>query len=111
MDMVKRKGKYEVYRRYETGPIVVGIINAPTLRSALLALADEVSMYSDKEDILDQEEQNGRLFTDEELLDILLSVNGDGCDCISFIGDEISGKVYYQFGDNPVDDWEITIEE
>ena len=111
MDMVKLKVKYEVYRRYEPGPIVVGIINAPTLRSALLALADEVSMYNDKEDILDQEEQNGRLFTDEELLDILLSVNGDGCDCISFIGDEISGKVYYQFGDNPVDDWEITVEE
>ena len=57
MDMVKLKVKYEVYRRYEPGPIVVGIINAPTLRSALLALADEVSMYNNKADILDQEEQ------------------------------------------------------
>lgn len=108
--MVKLKVKYEVYLRYEQGFAITGIINAPTLRAALLALADKVGMYYDREELMQEEKEQRRKFLNKELIKKFLESNGDGCDFISLIKDEITGEVYYSYKDGVEDDWEITVD-
>ena len=51
--MVKITVLYEHYVRFGPGPIMMGTVVAPNLREALLTLADKLSMYSRREDILE----------------------------------------------------------
>lgn len=108
--MVRLKIKYEVYLRYERGYAVTGTITAPTLRAALLALADKVGMYFSREDLLQQEKEQRRRFLNHEILDKFVEQNGDGCDFISLIQDEITGKVYYSYNEQEPNDWDIFVD-
>ena len=110
--MVKITVLYEHYVRFGPGPIMMGTVVAPNLREALLTLADKLSMYSRREEILEDEKYEGKKFTDEEILDrYFISVNGDGCDIISFIKEETTGKYLYKFPyENDADpDWTVTV--
>lgn len=108
--MVRLKIKYEVYLRYEQGHAVTGTITAPTLRAALLALADKVGMYFSREDLMKEEAKQRRRFLNHELIDKFIEQNGDGCDFISLIQDEITGKIYYSYKEQEPNDWDIFVD-
>ena len=87
---------YQRYERYQETPISEGHITAPDLRTAILALLDKIGMYAKSEDVLDQEEENGKKWTDEELIDnFICSVNGDGCDVVLNIKNEETGEIIF----------------
>ena len=103
---------YQRYERYQETPICEGHITAPDLRTAILALLDRIGMYVDSEDVLEQEEENGKKWTAEELIDnFICSVNGDGCDVVFNIKNEETGEIifnsYYDY--EPVS-WDIVVD-
>lgn len=80
---MKIKVTYQRYKRYQETLISEGRITAPDLRTAILALLDKIGMYVESEDVLALEEENGKKWTAEELIDnFISSVNGDRCDCV-----------------------------
>ena len=103
---------YQRYERYQETPISEGHITAPDLRTAILALLDNIGMYVDSEEILALEEENGNKWTAEELIDkFICQVNGDGCDFVCNITDEETGEIifnsYYDY--EPVS-WDIVVD-
>ena len=93
---MKIKVTYQRYERYQETPISEGHITAPDLRTAILALLDKIGMYAKSEDVLDQEEENGKKWTAEELIDnFICSVNGDGCDFVFNIKNEETGEIIF----------------
>ena len=93
---MKIKVTYQRYERFQETPISEGHITAPDLRTAILALLDKIGMYVDSEDVLEQEEENGKKWTAEELIDnFICSVNGDGCDVVLNIKNEETGEIIF----------------
>ena len=93
---MKIKVTYQRYERYQETPICEGRITAPDLRTAILALLDRIAMYDDSEDVLEMEEENGKKWTAEELIDnFICSVNGDGCDVVLNIKNEETGEIIF----------------
>ena len=87
---------YQRYERYQETPICEGRITAPDLRTAILALLDRIGMYADSEEILALEEEDGKKWTAEELIDKFISrVNGDGCDFVFNITNEETGEIIF----------------
>lgn len=92
---------YQPYERYQETPISEGRITAPDLRTAILALLDEIGMYVDSEEVLELEEENGKKWTAEELIDnFISSVNGDGCDFVFNITNEETGEIIFNSNDD-----------
>ena len=93
---IRIKVVYQRYERYQETPISEGHITAPDLRTAILALLDRIGMYADSEEILALEEDNGKKWTAEELIDKFISrVNGDGCDFVFNITNEETGEIIF----------------
>ena len=103
---------YQQYDRYYKTPISEGHITAPDLRTAILALLDEIGMYVDSEEVLELEEENGKKWTAEELIDnFICSVNGDGCDAVFNITNEETGEIIFnsECDYDPVS-WDIIVD-
>ena len=93
---IRIKVVYQRYERYQETPISEGHITAPDLRTAILALLDRIGMYADSEEILALEEEDGKKWTAEELIDKFISqVNGDGCDFVFNITNEETGEIIF----------------
>ena len=109
---MKIKVTYQRYERYQETPISEGHITAPDLRTAILALLDNIGMYVDSEDVLEQEEENGKKWTAEELIDnFISSVNGDGCDVVLNIKNEETGEIIFNSDyDYDPESWDIVID-
>ena len=109
---VRIKVLYQTYTRYQEMPISEGHITAPDLRTAILALLDRIGMYVDSEDVLALEEENGKKWTAEELIDNFISrVNGDGCDFVFNITNEETGEIIFNsnYDYEPVS-WDIIVD-
>ena len=103
---------YQRYERYQETPISEGHITAPDLRTAILALLDRIGMYVHSEDVLEVEEESGKKWTAEELIDnFICSVNGDGCDLVFNIKDEETGEIIFNsdYDYEPVS-WDIIVD-
>ena len=109
---MKIKVTYQRYERYQETPISEGRITAPDLRTAILALLDRIGMYVDSEDVLEQEEENGKKWTAEELIDnFICSVNGDGCALVFNIKNEETGEIIFNLDDEyEPESWDIIID-
>lgn len=106
------KVTYQRYKRYQETLISEGRITAPDLRTAILALLDKIGMYVESEDVLALEEENGKKWTAEELIDnFISSVNGDGCDCVLNIKNEETGEIIFNsdYDYDPVS-WDIIVD-
>ena len=103
---------YQQYKRYQETPISEGHITAPDLRTAILALLDEIGMYVDSEEVLELEEENGKKWTAEELIDkFICSVNGDGCDIVFNIKNEETGEIIFNSDyDYDPEFWDIVVD-
>ena len=109
---IRIKVVYQRYERYQETPISEGHITAPDLRTAILALLDRIGMYADSEEILALEEENGKKWTAEELIDKFISrVNGDGCDFVFNITNEETGEIIFNsnYDYEPVS-WDIVVD-
>lgn len=109
---VRIKVVYQRYERYQETPISEGHITAPDLRTAILALLDRIGMYADSEEILALEEEDGKKWTAEELIDKFISrVNGDGCDFVFNITNEETGEIIFNsnYDYEPVS-WDIVVD-
>ena len=109
---VRIKVLYQTYTRYQEMPISEGHITAPDLRTAILALLDRIGMYADSEVVLELEEENGKKWTAEELIDKFISqVNGDGCDFVFNIKNEETGEIIFNsdYDYEPVS-WDIIVD-
>lgn len=109
---VRIKVLYQTYTRYQEMPISEGHITAPDLRTAILALLDRIGMYADSEVVLELEEENGKKWTAEELIDkFICSVNGDGCDLVFNIKNEETGEIIFNsdYDYEPVS-WDIIVD-
>ena len=103
---------YQRYRRDQETLISEGRITAPNLRTAILALLDKIVMYVDSKDVLALEEENGKKWTAEELIDnFISSVNGDGCDVVLNIKNEETGEIIFNsdYDYDPVS-WDIIVD-
>ena len=109
---IRIKVVYQRYERYQETPISEGRITAPDLRTAILALLDRIGMYADSEEILALEEENGKKWTAEELIDnFISSVNGDGCDCVLNIKNEETGEIIFNSDyDYDPEFWDIIVD-
>ena len=103
---------YQRYERYQETPISEGHITAPDLRTAILALLDRIGMYADSEEILALEEENGKKWTAEELIDnFICSVNGDGCDLVFKIKNEETGEIIFNSDyDYEPESWNMVVD-
>lgn len=103
---------YQRYARYRETTISEGHITAPDLRTAILALLDNIGMYVDSEEVLALEEENGKKWTAEELIDnFISSVNGDGCDCVFNIKNEETGEIIFNLDDDyEPESWDIIVD-
>lgn len=109
---MKIKVTYQRYERYQEAIISEGHITAPDLRTAILALLDKIGMYVESEDVLEQEEENGKKWTAEELIDnFISSVNEDGCDVVLNIKNEETGEIIFNsdYDYDPVS-WDIIVD-
>lgn len=104
MAQIKLKVIYEPYARYEPTYPVIGHITAGSFREAIIKMLDKVRMYSDGDEILEQEEELGRQMTQDELIDLLNQQNGDGCDYITSLTNELTGETYITES-VPTDEW------
>ena len=109
---IRIKVVYQRYERYQETPISEGHITAPDLRTAILALLDRIGMYCDSEEILALEEENGKKWTAEELINnFICSVNGDGCDFVFNIKNEETGEIIFNSDcDYEPESWDIVID-
>lgn len=82
------KVRFEVYDRYCRNESSTATITRDTLRECLNVLLNHVSLYIDPEDPEVQES------SDEELLDAIRAINGDGCDFISYLANVDTGDEY-----------------
>ena len=109
---IRIKVVYQRYERYQDTPISEGHITAPDLRTAILALLDKIGMYADSEVVLELEEENGKKWTAEELIDkFICSVNGDGCDIVFNIKNEETGEIIFNSDyDYDPEFWDIIVD-
>ena len=109
---VRIKVLYQTYTRYQEMPISEGHITAPDLRTAILALLDRIGMYADSEVVLELEEENGKKWTAEELIDKFISqVNGDGCDFVFNIKNEETGEIIFNSDyDYEPESWDMVVD-
>lgn len=93
---------YEPYERYTSSGVKEATFTAPTLYDALCKLCDNMLLYLDLEQI--EEEQ----MTEEEIVDYITSINGDGCDYIFKFENLSNGAVIIDGGDSEdfMDNWD-----
>lgn len=111
---VKLQVRYYPYRRYQDTPEVVGTVIASDVRSALLRMSRKLLMYNTEKYILQMEEENGCNFSDEELLNVILDGNGDGCDFVRSIKNITTGEFLFKsdvFEEGSFEDWTETVDE
>lgn len=111
---VELQVRYYPYRRYEDTPEVVGTVIAADVRSALLRMSRKLLMYNTEKYILDMEEENGCNFSDEELLNVILDGNGDGCDFVRSIKNVTTGEFLFEsdvFEEGSFENWTETVDE
>lgn len=106
MEDTKIKVVYERYARHENLAPAIGHITAPTLREAIIKMLSKIGMYLDEEGIQEKEEELGREMTQEELIDELYMQNGDGCDYILSLTNEVTGEVYME-SEEGFEEWTI----
>lgn len=102
---------YEVYDRTPNANTNHITIEGSSLRVCLMKLLDIVHMYSEPDDILDEEEETGIKLTPEDILERIESQNGDGCDFIFYIKDEITGELLLDSGCSTMYDKEFTVDD
>jgi hypothetical protein len=106
MSKMKIRVVYIPYARYiETG-VAIGHITAKSFRDAIIKMLSRVNMYQDKMSIMEREDELGRKLTQEELIDLLVAENGDGCDYIVSIMNEDTEEVYMS-AQPGLDEWSI----
>ena len=103
---------YRRYRRDQETIISEGRITAPNLRTAILALLDRIGMYVHSEDVLEVEEERGKKWTAEELIDnFSCSVNGGGCDLVFNITNEETGEIIFNSDyDYEPESWDMVVD-
>ena len=103
---------YQRYERYQEMPISEGHITSPDLRTAILALLDRIGMYVESEDVLEQEEENGKKWTAEELIDnFIASVNGGGWGIVFNITNEETGEIIFNSDyDYEPESWDMVVD-
>jgi hypothetical protein len=93
--MVKLKLIAETYGRYgDGGKIVIRKASAPTLKEALLKIIDKVNLYIDSDSIKEEEEDEKREISCEEIIERMDDC--DGCDFVLKLEDTESKKVYIE---------------
>lgn len=99
-----------LYQPYELHEIMCeGVIEAPNLRTALLIMLDKVGMYDNLEDVLKEEKERHKKYSAKQLLKKFVKpVNGDGCDLIYLIKDDITGNVI--FSEIDYGHWEVSLD-
>lgn len=107
MSQIKLKVIYIPYRRYEDVLPNIGHITANSFREAIIKMLSIVGMYSDKNTIEAHEQEIGREMTQEELVDMLESENGDGCDFIITLMNETTGEEYIAQTEFGLGEWTI----
>ena len=107
MSDIKLRVLYEPYPRYEVTVPKLGHITAKSFREAIIKMLSNVRMYDDEESILEREEELGRQMTQEELIDMLVSQNGDGCDYIIALENEDTKERYIDSDDVGFEEWSI----
>lgn len=107
MSAIKLRVLYEPYQRYESVCPCIGHITADSFRQAIIKMLSRVRMYVDEEVILEREEQLGREMTQQEIIDMLYSENGDGCDYIISLTNEVTGEVYMDGSNFGFKEWSI----
>lgn len=107
MSTIKLRVVYTPYERYQETAPHIGHITATSFREAVLKMLTKVHMYMDKESVEEQEEELGRQLTQEEIIDLLVSENGDGCDCIHSLTNETTGEEYMEDTEPCFEEWEI----
>lgn len=107
MGNIKIRVLYDPYRRYENVPPMIGHISAESFRQAIIKMLDKVNMYDDEYSILEREEELGRQMTQQELIEMLESQNGDGCDYIISLINETTGEVYMDCKELGFEEWSI----
>lgn len=106
MDKIKIRIVYIPYARYIETATVIGHITADSFRDAIIKMLDKLRMYDDEDTILKREEKLGREMTQQELIDMLIEQNGDGCDFIISIMNETTGEKYLNT-DPGLEEWTI----
>ncbi len=95
---VKLELVYIPYERYRSNNSPKSVtITGTDLLNALSKMADRMLLYIDSNEI----EEEG--YTAEDVLDNIISSNGDGCDYIIFLKNLTTGEVYIE---EPVDEEE-----
>ena len=107
MSAIKLKVLYEPYQRYEPGCPCIGHIKAGSFRQAVIKMLSRVKMYADEESILETEERLGRKMTQDEMIEMLYAENGDGCDYIISLVNEVTGEVYMDSENLGFEEWSI----
>lgn len=107
MSKIKLKVVYVPYRRYEESAPNIGHITASSFREAIIKMLTRVRMYADKDTIEEYEEELGRQMTQEELVDMLVAENGDGCDFIVALTNETTGESYMAATEFGFEEWTI----
>ena len=96
---------YQPYELYEM--MCEGVIEAPNLRTALLIMLDKVAMYHNLEDVLKEEKERNRKYSAKQLLKKFVEpVNGQRCDLIYLIKDDITENVI--FSEMNYKHWEVS---
>lgn len=78
---------YETYERYSRGKHKTIRVSGTNLLDALKKMTDELLLYLDSDQI-DEEEM-----TPDEIIDEIVTSNGDGCDYIYYIKNLTTGKM------------------
>ena len=95
---VKLELVYIPYERYRSDSSPKSVtITGTDLLNALSKMADRMLLYIDSNEI----EEEG--YTAEDVLDNIISSNGDGCDYIIFLKNLTTGEIYIE---EPVDEEE-----
>lgn len=84
---------YDVYDRTPSINTHKIFVEGSSLRVCLMKLLDIVKMYTTPDDILDEEEETGVKLTPADIISRIDEQNGDGCDFIMYLADDITGEV------------------
>lgn len=106
MDNIKLKVLYVPYKRYEDCAPCIGHITGDSFSQAIVKMLDRVRMYTDGEEILEREQELGRELTQEEIIELLVGQNGDGCDYIVCLENEVTGEKYID-EDTGYEEWHM----
>ena len=95
--------EFEPYERYDKQPIKKAKIKRASLREALAAMADNMSIYVEPDSIMSED----AFPTEQDIINDIQYSNGDGCDFIYLLKNLTDGTVYIDEGltDDEVEEW------